>query len=426
MTEEFIKDKIEIIIIKSMLHDVNFALKIFAIVPDEKVFKQTATKKLYKFIRAYYEKYQKLPTSDTVAALSKGYDELVNFMSLVVETPEDIILNKDFVIEISIDYLKRALFINALSEAAMSLDDANTYDDAVKKMQKAMEISFDIYLGMSYIDSLEERLRKAREYNVGGIKTGVDMWDNALSIGRGFLPKNIYVVSSESNLGKSIVLCNIAANALLQHKNVLFISLEMQEFFIGQRIDAILTRINIEDIYNYDKEDELKKKYSGFASTVSSNIFIKEYPPGTVNVHHIRALCNDLRLYQSFVPDIIIVDYLNLMNVARASSNEYYKMKNITEELRALSYEFNAPMVTASQLNREGYDNVRPTMATMGESMGIVHTADNIIMLSQTEEERQMGMLQFHIVKNRLGEKDVSFSVAINYNNLRIDNFVTS
>jgi len=253
MSDEFVKDKIENIIIKTILNDINYALKIFAIAPDYKVFRRDPTKKLYKFIRAYYEKYQKLPTEDSIKSLCSKEEDLRNFMDEVSEIPDELIENRDFVVDTSTDYLKRTLFRNALMESALAMEDSDKYDTVLTKMRKAMEVSFDIYLGMSYIDTLEERLQFARSYNIDGIRTGIDLLDETLNIGKGYLPKNIYVISSESNLGKSIVLCNTAAEALMQNKNVLFISLEMQEFFIGQRIDAILTRINISDIYDHDQ-----------------------------------------------------------------------------------------------------------------------------------------------------------------------------
>ena len=148
MNDEFVKDKIENIIIKTILSDLNYALKIFAIAPDHKIFRRNATRGLYHFIRSYYEKYQKLPTEASIKSLCSKEEDMSQFMQEVTEIPEDLIENRDFVVDISTDYLKRTLFRNALMESALAMEDSDKYDTVLSKMRQAMEVSFDIYLGM--------------------------------------------------------------------------------------------------------------------------------------------------------------------------------------------------------------------------------------------------------------------------------------
>jgi replicative DNA helicase len=424
--ETFIEDGIELVIIKALLTNINYALKVFATLPTADIFENANAKKLYKFTKEYYSKYNKLPSSKIIDYAAETHEDLRGFWNEVNQLDDSVIENLDYITDSTVKFIKNALMKRAILSSVDLIKSPDKYGEIEKKVREAMEVSFDIYLGMSYKDSLAERIAFARNYNVTGISTGISQFDDALKIGRGTLPKNIYVIASESNLGKSIVLCNMAGAALTQQRNVLFISLEMQEHFLAQRIDAILTHIGINDIYDVDKEKQLRSRF-GLAEKQmgDANLFIKEYPPGSINIQHIRALINDLRMYNNFVPEMIIVDYINLMMPARDGENRYHQLKYITEELRALSYEFNAPVITAAQVNREGYNHAAPSMDMMGESMGIVHTADCIVMLSQSEEERMVGQLNWHVVKNRLGERARDFPTSIDYNTLRIFDWLT-
>jgi len=424
MTKTPLNEDFEFVILKKILSDKTFAIKTFSIVGGEKIFDKDGANKLYGFIKGYFEKYNRLPDEKAIKFIMSRQEDINQFLTEVELVDNDVLKDEQFILDTTVDYVKRGLLKRALITGAMDIDKPASYGIVEKQIRKALEVSFDIYLGMSFRDDIAKRIKFSRDYSVDGISTGLSQLNTTLKMGNGFLSKNIYIVSSESNLGKSIALVNFAAHSALQGKNVLFVSLEMQEAFIGQRLDAVTTMIDINSIYRTDNEKELLRKHGAISHQMgNADIVIKEYPPGSITVHTLRALCHDLQIYQNFVPDIICVDYLNLMQAARKGDNRYHELKHITEELRALSYEFEAPVITASQVNRSGYQHVSPQLDAMGESMGIVHTADFIIMLSQTDDEKDAGIMQWHVKKNRLGPKDVSFTTNIDYSVLKFTDF---
>lgn len=422
-----LQDDFEYAITAALLKDITFTLKSFSIIKDQTgIFSKPGVEKIYKATKAYYEKYKILPPQKALDYISGRHPDVREALEEVNQVDAKVLENNQFMMEATQNYVKRGMVKNAVLKSVEIIDEPDKYQILQDMLKEALSVSYDSDLGMNYKDDLDIRLHHARDYSINGIRSGLEKIDDALKVGRGFLPKNIYIVSSKSNLGKSIALCNFASNALLQCKNVLFISLEMQEFFIGQRLDAILTQLKINDIYDVSEEFQLRQKFGLLCKQVGeANIMIKEYPPGSINVHQIRSLINDLKLYKDWSPDIIFIDYLNLLLAGKRGDNRYHDLKHITEEIRALSYEFNAPMVTASQINRGGYDEISPDLETMGESMGIVHTADTIFMLSQTDEERLAGQLIWHIKKNRLGPKDMSFPTVIDYDTLKISDFAS-
>jgi replicative DNA helicase len=207
--------------------------------------------------------------------------------------------------------------------------------------------------------------------------------------------------------GKSLVKCHMAAQQLLFGRNVLYITMELAEEEVARRIDANIMDITLDEVKDMPLH-VMEKKISRFKSKTPGKLIIKEYPTGSAHAGHFRHLLNELRLKKNFVPDVIMVDYLNICASSRvkgvAAANSYTLVKSIAEEIRGLAMEFNVAVVTSSQFNRSGYDNSDVDLTNTSESMGITHTADAIFALITSEELESLGQLMIKQLKNRWGD----------------------
>lgn len=234
-----------------------------------------------------------------------------------------------------------------------------------------------------------------------------------------FFYENVSV--KNSNLGKSLIKCSLSTNSLLQNKNVLYISLEMSEEKISERILANLFDINLSDLKMIDKNKFLinLQKYQ---AQLQSNFYVVAYPPKSVNANRIRTILKELQLKKKFVPDIIFVDYLGLMspNASNKNANSYSEQKTISEELRAIAVEFGMPIVSAVQTNRGGFGNAELDLTDVADSVGTVATADIIFGVTQTQEMREAGRYTFLLLKNRYGENKKKRYIGVDYPKMRI------
>lgn len=229
------------------------------------------------------------------------------------------------------------------------------------------------------------------------------------------------ISSHNSNLGKSLIKCSLATNSLLQNKNVLYLSLEMSEEKISERVLANLFDINLSDLKMLDK-NKFMIKLQEHQQKLESNFFVVAYPPKSINANRIRNILKELQLKKKFVPDIIFVDYLGLMspNATNKNSNTYSEQKTISEELRAIAVEFGMPIVSAVQTNRNGFGNAELDLTDIADSVGTVATADIIFGVTQTQEMRDAGRYSFLLLKNRYGENKKKRYIGVDYPKMRI------
>lgn len=229
------------------------------------------------------------------------------------------------------------------------------------------------------------------------------------------------ISSHNSNLGKSLIKCSLATNSLLQNKNVLYLSLEMSEEKISERVLANLFDINLSDLKMLDK-NKFMIKLQEHQQKLESNFYVVAYPPKSINANRIRAILKELQLKKKFVPDIIFVDYLGLMspNATNKNSNTYSEQKTISEELRAIAVEFGMPIVSAVQTNRNGFGNAELDLTDIADSVGTVATADIIFGVTQTQEMRDAGRYSFLLLKNRYGENKKKRYIGVDYPKMRI------
>lgn len=234
-----------------------------------------------------------------------------------------------------------------------------------------------------------------------------------------FYYENVSV--KNSNLGKSLIKCSLSTNSLLQNKNVLYISLEMSEEKISERVLANTFDIDLNDLKMLDK-NKFMLKMEEMNNKTRGNFYVVAYPPKSVNANRIRNILKELKTKKKFEPDIIFVDYMGLMspNASRKTDNSYSEQKTISEELRAVAVEYGLPVVSAVQTNRGGFGNAELDMTDIADSIGTVATADIIFGVTQTQEMREAGRYTFLLLKNRYGENKKKCYIGVNYPRMRI------
>lgn len=291
-------------------------------------------------------------------------------------------------------------------------------NDIYENFSQACNISLVDNLGCDYFNDIEKHINQLQEISKH-VSSGFPWLDNRM--GGGLLEggRALYMVSGATNSGKSIMLGNIAANIVAQNKTVIIISLEMSETVYAKRISSHLSQIPLNKIAL--QTDALKDFIEEYKTRkLNSRLFIKEYAPKEVTVNHIRAYIQQLINKKSIQPEAIIVDYVNLIQSTTVSGNSYTDNKLVSEQLRALSYVFNCPVVSAVQLNRSGYDKANPGLETISESMGIAHTADVQFAVWSTEQDKDLGIIHVGMQKNRYGPNYGTKALRINYDTLSI------
>lgn len=304
----------------------------------------------------------------------------------------------------------RALF-NAVMESISIIDGKHqtlSKNALPEILSKALAVTFDTNIGHDYLENAEERYSFYHEKEE---RTPFDL-DYLNRITKGGIPnKSLNIVLAGTGVGKSLFMCHCAAAALAQGKNVLYITLEMAEERIAERIDANLLDIPIDQIEGLSR-DMFVGKVDKIAQKTHGKLIIKEYPTGQAHSAHFRALLNELKLKKKFTPDILFIDYLNICASSRmkglgGSINTYSFIKAIAEELRGLAVEFNLPVVSATQTTRSGYGSSDPGLEDTSESFGLPATADLMIALVSNEELQANNQILVKQLKNRYSDPNV-------------------
>jgi archaellum biogenesis ATPase FlaH len=319
----------------------------------------------------------------------------------------------------------RALF-NAVMESISIIDgkhqslSKNALPDI---LTKALSVTFNTDIGHDYTENAEERYNFYHEVEE---RLPFDLeYLNAIT--KGGLPnKTLNVVLAGTGVGKSLFMCHCAAAALAQGKNVLYITMEMSEERIAERIDANLLDVAIDQIQTLSK-DTFMKKVQKIAAKTQGKLIVKEYPTGQAHTGHFRALLNELKLKKKFVPDIVYIDYLNICASSRikglgGSVNTYSLVKSVAEEMRGLAVEFDMPIMTATQTTRSGYGNSDPGLEDTSESFGLPATADFMFALVSNDELQSMNQVLVKQLKNRYADPDTHkrFVLGINKSKMKL------
>jgi replicative DNA helicase len=323
--------------------------------------------------------------------------------------------NKDELIANTEKFLKeRFVYKTILNVAEKFSDNSFKIEEVLVDFEKAYNITLKENLGHWYFEDIDKHVKElTATYNP--IPTGWKFLDDRTE--GGLFPKTLTVFAGQVNVGKSIVLGNIATNLLQQDKNVLLISLEMSEFMYAKRISAQLTQIPHSDLKTFT--EELKEQVKHIQHKINSKLVIKEYPPKTITVRQIDSFITKL-IHKGFKPDVVVIDYLNLLSPLTKSQNTYSEIKEVCEQLRALSFKYNIPFVSATQIGRQSFNTTSPGMESVSESIGISSTSDLMCSIWNDEESRELGIINISIIKNRFGPNFGSAAFKCNYNTLTL------
>ena len=406
-------DYFENVLMYNALTDSGYLSTIADIVQPE-YFKSKDIASVFTIIKEFNDKRNQLPTTTEIKQYLVTDDQKESFKRLVTSFSEiDKNINKDELIENTEQFLKEKAVYHTMLKAAEDIS-AGDVDTTVilDKFEKSCNISLVTDLGLGVktnIDDIIEDLTTVEDK----IPSTWEWLDDSLDGGFLQAGKSLYVFAGETNIGKSIFLGNVASNIAKQGKNVLLVTLEMSELLYARRICTNISKIPM-------KEMAVNGASLRAAVTESpGNIYIKEFPPSTVTPNQIKAFCKKFQ-DKGIKLDAIVIDYLNLIH-SPIGNNSYERIKNVTEQIRAISYVFNCPIISATQLNRAGFDQDNPDLATISESIGLAATADVIMSIFQNDEDRDLGIIRLGMMKNRYGPRGMTQPMRIDYSTLTIE-----
>lgn len=375
-------------------------------------FTSDTEKQLYKIVNAFIETYNKLPTKEVLGvAIEKlkgltedQYKALAERVGQMENLKSE---NSEWLLEETEKHCQDRAIYNAIMDSIQIID--NKKKDigrgAIPELlSKALSVSFDTNIGHDFMENAADRYDY---YHRTESKLPFDIeLLNTITKG-GLKRKTFNILMAATGIGKSLFMCHFAAANMAQGKNVLYITMEMSEEETAKRVDCNLLNISMDDL-DLLPRDTYIKKVEKLNSKVMGKLIIKEYPTSSAGAAHFRHLLNELKLKKNFEPDVVYIDYLNICSSSRVklggSMNSYGYIKAITEELRALAVEFNVPIVSATQYNRDGYGNSDVDLTNTSESMGITHTADLILALISTEELEDNKQIMIKQLKNRYND----------------------
>jgi len=412
-------DYLERIVFKNCLEDEIYLNSIIDNL-NYKFFKNKDFQQIIKIIQALYKKNKRRP-SRTELELYLNTDQLKEHYEKTKVITNDI--NSDLNDEQLFLYTEKFLQEQAVFNTFLEIVDSKERDVKTihEKFNKACNISINSNIGHDYFEDIEQHISDLTTRQTT-IKTGWDWLDERLD--GGFLEdgRSMYIFAGPTNVGKSIFLSNVATNAAEAGKKVLVVSLEMSEMIYSKRITSKLTGLPINRLQ--DHVETLKEKVNTFKSLhPDSKMLIKEFPPNSITPPQLEGYIKKLT-NKGFKPDIIVLDYLNLMG-ATYGNNSYERIKNISEQVRAMSYTFECPIISATQVNRTGYGNNNdaggPGLESIGESYGLGATADAIVSIWRTEQDEEDNALHIGIIKNRFGANTGSTRMSIDYTTLTLE-----
>ena len=370
-------------------------------------------RELFKEIGRFVGKYNKLPTLESFKIEIDGNERINNgdytyaleILPSIFSTEQ---INQQWLLDTTEKWCQdRAVHI-AIMESIQIIDGKHkelTKNALPDILQKALAVSFDTNIGHDYIENAEQRYDFYHEQE-SRIPFDLDYFNK---ITKGGLPnKTLNIALAGTGVGKSLFMCHVAANALTQGRNALYITMEMAEERIAERIDANLLNIPLDQL-EYLPKPIMMTKVNDIASKTNGKLIIKEYPTGQANVSHFRALLNELKLKKNFVPEIIFIDYLNICASSRMKGmggaiNSYTYIKAIAEEMRGLAVEFNVPIMSATQTTRAGFGSSDPGLEDTSESFGLPATADLMFALISNDELASQGHILVKQLKNRYND----------------------
>jgi len=406
-------DRIEKVILRNLVYNEEYLRKVIPFVEPD-YFNDRSERVVFEHITKYAAEYNSLITKEVLQIEIEDrrditQDEVKNIYGTINEL-EDIECDFEWLSDTTEKWCRdRAIYL-ALMESikiADGQDDKKNRDAIPTILSDALSVSFNRNVGHDYLEDYEERYEL---YNRKESRIQFDL-EYFNKITKGGLPnKTLNIALAGTGVGKSLFMCHHASSVLLEGKNVLYITLEMAEEKIAERIDANLLNVNIQEIVDLPKPI-FEGKVTNLAKKTQGSLIIKEYPTASAHSGHFKALLNELALKKSFKPDIIFIDYLNICASSRYRTNNnvnsYSYIKAIAEELRGLAVEANVPIVSATQTTRSGYGSSDVDLTDTSESFGLPATADLMFALISTEELEALNQIMVKQLKNRYNDPTI-------------------
>ena len=421
-------DNIEFLILKNLLHNEEYVRKVIPFIKAD-YFEDLTQKIVFEEIFSFVEQYNKPATKEILCIEAEkrsdindsSFKDVTNLISSLDDEPSEY----EWLVTTTEKWCRdRAIYL-ALMESiqlADGKDDTKGRDAIPTILSDALAVSFDSHVGHDYLLDYEERYESYHRKE-DKLPFDLEFFDK---ITKGGIPnKTLNIALAGTGVGKSLFMCHFASSALLQGKNVLYITLEMAEEKIAERIDANLLNVNIQDITDLPKV-MYEDKVTGVSKKTQGSLIIKEYPTAAAHSGHFKGLLNELALKKSFRPDIIFIDYLNICASSRYRTNNnvnsYSYIKAIAEELRGLAVEANLPIVSATQTTRSGFASSDVDLTDTSESFGLPATADLMFALISTEELEALNQIMVKQLKNRYNDPTINkrFVIGIDRAKMRL------
>ena len=421
-------DNIEFLVLRNLLHNEDYLRKTIPFLKGD-YFQDRNQKLVFEEISTFVSEYNQVPTKEVLTIETEKrkdineseYKEVVQLINGLDEHPAEF----DWLVDTTEKWCRdRAIYLALLESISIADggDQKKTPDAIPSILSDALAVSFDNNVGHDYLNDADERYDA---YTRKEDRIGFDL-EYFNKITKGGLPnKTLNIALAGTGVGKSLFMCHVASSVLLQGKNVLYITLEMAEEKIAERIDANLLNVNIQDITDLPKQ-MFTSKVNNIAQKTQGTLIIKEYPTASAHSGHFKSLLNELALKKSFRPDIIFIDYLNICASSRyrgnSTVNSYSYIKAIAEELRGLAVEANVPIVSATQTTRSGFGSSDVELTDTSESFGLPATADLMFALISTDELEGLGQILVKQLKNRYNDPTVykRFIVGIDRAKMRL------
>jgi replicative DNA helicase len=426
--------RIEKTILSNLIHNEEYCRKVVPFLKTE-YFTDRKENILVSELIKFFGEYNK-PATTEILAIEVGnrkdlsdkeipdFETYINELS-VKETNEDWLMSE------TEKFCKEKAVYNAILGSIKIIegkDNVHTKDAIPNLLSEALAVCFDSHIGHDYLEDYNERYDF---YHRVEEKLGFDLdMFNKITKG-GLSKKTLNVVLAGTGVGKSLFMCHVAASTLMQGRNVLYITMEMAEERIAERIDANLMNIGMDELKVLDKP-LYESRVSKLTKNTQGKLIIKEYPTAGAHAGHFRALLEELKLKREFIPDLVVIDYLNICSSSRmkqgANVNSYTYIKSIAEELRGLAVEYGVPILSATQTTRSGFANTDVELTDTSESFGLPATVDFMFALISSEELEGLGQLLVKQLKNRYGDPAYykKFVIGVDRSKMKLYNLESS
>ena len=420
-------DRFELTILSNLIHNEDYTRKVLPFLKED-YFKTKEEVILFKKIEDFVTKYNNLPNKEALTIELSNSKNITEEEFKLTKNLLDSLQKSDVEYQWLLDTTEKFCKDRAVHNAVLSgiqildgKDKQHTPEAIPSILSDALAVSFDTHIGHDYLNQTDDRFDY---YHRTEERLKFDLsYFNRITKG-GLPPKTLNVALAGTGVGKSLFMCHVAANMISQGRNVLYITLEMAEERIAERIDAILLDVTIDELYEMPKK-YYDDKIRNLRNKVNGQLIIKEYHTASAHTGHFKGLIDELSLKKSFKPDIVFIDYLNICSSSRfkgGNISSYFYIKAIAEELRGLAVQYNLPIVSATQTTRTGFMSSDIGLEDTSESFGLPATADFMFALISNEELEQLNQIKVKQLKNRYNDPAVNraFIVGVDRSKMRL------